>query len=64
MGELPPDPLPDMGKAHTVALFEPCPLGLIHVACLDCDGEVIGHAGCEHEALRLIGEHAERMGTT
>lgn len=61
-GELPPDPLPEV-KPHRLAAFVKSPIGIL-VTCLDCDMEVVGTACCEAEAVGMLVEHAERMGTT
>lgn len=65
--DLPPDPFETI-HPHTLAHFELVPdadsYGIrmkVLIRCLDCDSEVIGEAGCAHEAVRVMTEHAETM---
>ncbi|MGZ0147182.1 hypothetical protein ACXJJ3_08930 [Kribbella sp. WER1] len=67
MDDMPPDPC-DPIPPHTLGHFEigpdPASFGVrmkVLVRCLDCPGEPIGVAGCTHEAVRLMVEHAETM---
>lgn len=60
--ELPPDPLPELGKPHCLAVFKREGPGKILVGCVDCHGDIVGEAKCAHEALVVILEHAQTMG--
>ena len=61
IGDMPPDPLPAT-TPHRLMVFGRKPDGTILVACLDCNGEIVGEAEDRDGALDVTAAHAREMG--